>query len=230
MIKTTFAALALSICALTTTAQANDIFSYTLIEAEIVRHEGGDTGLELESHGWIGGDVYKFAWSLDAEHDENDFEAAEAQAYVRRMISPFFDVKAGLRQDIEPDPLSYAMVGVEGLAPYWFEVDAEAFLSENGDVSTRIEVEYELLFTQRLIGTPHVEIEAFANDVPELERGSGLATTEVGFQLRYEITRKLAPYVDLTYERSYGGTADFARAAGEDDESMAIRFGLRVIF
>jgi len=230
MIKRNTILVALAFCLTATASQANDIFNYTLLEGEVVRDDSGETGLAWDGHGWIGGDVNKFSWETEGEFDGHVIEEAEVQVFYQRMISDFWDMKAGLRQNIEPDPLSYAAIGITGLAPYWFEVEAMAYLSENGDVSTRIDLEYELLFTRRLIGSPYIEIEAYANDVPELGMGSGLATTEVGFQLRYEITRKLAPYVDITYERAYGSTADMARAAGEDDASTTLRLGLRVIF
>src|SRR5699024_11259214 len=124
----------------------------------------------------------------------------------------------------------FAVLGVQGLAPYWFETDTTLFVSDDGDVSFRGEFEYELLFTQRLILTPSFEFTLAAQDVPEYGIGSGLTSTEIGLRLRYEIQREFAPYIGLSYEQLYGDTKDFAEAAGEKTSSTAFVVGVRVWF
>ena len=114
-----------------------------------------------------------------------------------RNIAKFWDLRVGIRQDFEPDETTYAVIGVEGLAPYWFETEAKLFVSDEGDVSLRFEQDYELFITQRLIAQPHVELSIYAQDVDEQHIGAGFSDIEAGLQLRYEITRKFAPYVDL---------------------------------
>ena len=228
--KQFFKAIPLLLSVLANPTLASETFTYTFLEGEAVKNDSSESGFAWDGHGWIGGDYNKFSWKTEGETHEGELDEAEVRALYSRLIAPFWDLQAGVRYDFEPEGLAYATIGVSGLAPYLFEVDAAAFLSEEGDVSARIELEYELLFTQRLIGSPHLEVEAFVSDVPELGMGSGLAIMELGFQLRYEVTRKLAPYIDLTYEHSYGGTADYARAAGEGVESTAFHFGLRIIF
>ncbi len=204
-------------------------FAYAAIDTDIAEH-GGETVLTWNGQGWIGGDFHKLWVKTEGERAAGDLEEAELQALYSRMIAPFWDFQAGIRYDFEPEGRAYATAGFMGLAPYWFEVDAAAFLSEDGDVSARLDVDYELLFTQRLIGSPYAEVELFAQDIPELEVGSGLATLNGGFQLRYEITRKFAPYVDINYERAFGTTADMRRAAGEDVETTTVRFGARLVY
>jgi copper resistance protein B len=178
----------------------------------------------------VGGDVNKLYVTAEGEADEHEVESAEVQVLWSRMIAPFWDVQAGVRHDFEPESLNHAVLGVQGLAPYLFEVDAAAFLSEDGDLSARAEVEYELLFTQRLILSPDVEVNAYASDIPELDVASGIATVEANLRLRYEVTRKFAPYVEVTYERALGETADLRRAAGDDVDATIVRAGLRLIF
>jgi len=119
---------------------------------------------------------------------------------------------------------------LQGLAPYWFEVDAAAFLSNEGELTAAIEAEYDLLLTQRLILQPRAEVGFSAQDMPDLETGAGLTGIEAGLRLRYEIVRQFAPYIGVEWTRSLGGTADYARAAGEDVDSTALVFGLRVWF
>lgn len=193
----------------------------------------GDSLLLWDGQGWIGGDINKFWVKTEGEYklDSDSFEEAEFQALYSRAVSPYFDVQAGIRHDFNPDPSrSFAVLGIQGLAPYWFEVDAAAFLSDDGDLSARIEAEYELNLTQRLILQPRAELNFAAQDVPELDIGSGLSTAEAGLRLRYEIVREVAPYVGVSWKRSFGDTADFARAKGEDVGAVSFVTGLRLWF
>jgi len=210
-------------------AAESAIFSNAILETDIAEQDS-ETVLTWDGQGWIGGDFHKLWVKSEGEWSESAFEEAEVQALYSRMIAPFWDVQAGVRYDFEPDGLAYAAIGIMGLAPYWFEVDTALFLSEEGDASVRADFEYELLFTQRLIGSPYIEVEVFASDVPDLEVGAGIATIDSGFQLRYEITRKFAPYIDINYARAFGTTANMRRAAGEDVEDVTIRFGLRLVY
>jgi copper resistance protein B len=153
------------------------------------------------------------------------------QALWSRAIDPWFDLQTGLRYDFRPDPSrAYLVLGVQGLAPYWFEVDAAAFVSTKGDVSARFEAEYDIRFTQKLILQPRVEVDFALQDVPELGIGSGLSSGEIGARLRYEVRPEFAPYVGVEYERAFDGTARFRRAAGEDRGGVSFLIGLRTWF
>ncbi|MBU0726716.1 MAG: copper resistance protein B, partial [Alphaproteobacteria bacterium] len=125
---------------------------------------------------------------------------------------------------------TYAVFGFQGLAPYVIEVDASLFVSEKGDLSARFEAEHDILITQRLIAQPKLEVSAALQEVEELGIGAGLNDIELGFRVRYEITRKFAPYVGISWSRSLGKTADFARAEGEDADSLALLAGVRFAF
>ena len=117
-----------------------------------------------------------------------------------------------------------------GLAPYMFEVSATAYLGESGQVGIGAEAEYEMLFTNRLIGQWLVEGDAWSKDDPEVGIGSGLSTVEAGFRLRYEFHRQFAPYVGVVWERAYGGTADQRRAQSGDIDDTRIVAGVRIWF
>lgn len=191
----------------------------------------GDGLVLWDAQGWYGGDRDKLWVKSEGEYafDADTFEEAEVQALWSRAIAPFFDVQAGIRHDFDPDPSrTYGVIGIQGLAPYQFEVDAAAFLSDKGDASARIEAEYELLLTQRLILQPRAEIELAAQDVPELGIGAGVTKGQAGLRLRYEIKREIAPYVGVAWKRSFGETANFARAAGENVESISFVVGIRL--
>ena len=122
------------------------------------------------------------------------------------------------------------MLGFEGLAPYWFEVEGAVFVSDRGDVRGRLEGYYDHRITQRLILQPRAELKFAAQDVPENRIGSGLSNAELGLRLRYEIRREFAPYVGVSWDRRFGDTARYARADGDRATSKSIVAGVRVWF
>ena len=151
------------------------------------------------------------------------------------MIAPFWDVQFGVRHDLKfgPGPnlnRTYAVVGLQGLAPYWFEVEPALFVSEKGDVSARFQGTYDLLFTQRLIAQGRFETSAALQDDPEFDIGSGFNNVGVGIRLRYEITREFAPYVGVSWKRSLGNTADLIRAKGNNIDNTSVNFVIRMRF
>jgi copper resistance protein B len=138
---------------------------------------------------------------------------------------------AGVRQDFEPGPSrTWAAVGIQGLAPYWFEVELTGYIGASGRTHLRGEVEYELLLTNRLVLQPLVEVELFGKSDPERGIGAGFSTTDVGFRLRYEFKRDFAPYIGVTWNNKWGQTADFAKTAGEDTGGARFVTGLRLWF
>lgn len=185
-----------------------------------------------DAQGWIGGDWNKLWVKAEGEGVRGESpESAEIQALYSRTLTPFWDLQAGGRYDVRPDPgLTHAVIGVQGLAPQWFEVDAAAFLSDRGDATFRAELEYELLLSQRLILQPRFEVNAAAQDVPELGLGAGVNNIELGARLRYEIRREFAPYVGVSWSRKLGDTADLARADGGHAGNLAVVAGLRLWF
>jgi len=205
----------------------------TLVIGERLENQvhDGDNSLVWEAQGWIGRDINKLWLKTEGHYDSenNDTEEFELQALWSHAISPFWDFQAGIRHDFEPDTSrDYAVLGFQGLAPYWFEIDAAAFFSDEGDASARLEAEYELRFTQRLILQPRMEFNyAFSDDL-ETGVGKGLNRVHMGLRLRYEIKREIAPYIGLAWEKSYGQTADMLRAAGQDNSESSFVLGLRL--
>lgn len=190
--------------------------------------DGSGTLATWDAYAWVGGDDLKLRFEAEGEAFDGDAESSEVRALMSWNVADFWDVQAGVRHDFEPEALTWAAFGVQGLAPHFFETDAHVFVSEDGDVAFRLKATYEILLTQRLILEPHVELNAYAQDIPELDVGAGLSDVEAGLQLRYEITRKIAPYVDLVYERALGETSAMAQSAGEDPEALTLRLGLRI--
>ncbi|TAD75924.1 MAG: copper resistance protein B [Sphingomonadales bacterium] len=157
-------------------------------------------------------------------------EDAEVQALYARAFAPFWDVQAGVRHDIAGPDTTHAVIGVQGLAPYMFEVDAALFVSHRGDVTARIEAEIDQRITQRLILQPRMEVNLAAQDIPELGIGAGIDQIEVGARLRYEIRREFAPYIGIEQSWRTGRGADFARLRSEDASVTSLVAGIRFWF
>ena len=190
----------------------------------------GENGYRWEGEAWVGGDLNRFVVKTEGE-GADELETAEVQALYSRAISPYFDLQAGLRQDFQSGPKrAYATVGFEGLAPYWFETSGSLFLSNKGELLARLEGSYDLRLTQRWILQPRIEVNLSGQYIPELELGSGVSNIELGLRLRYEIRREFAPYVGVSFDRKFGGTADYARALGKDDQATSFVIGVRAWF
>jgi copper resistance protein B len=189
-------------------------------------------GFRWDAEGWFGGDVHRLVAKTEGELAlGEDVEEAELELVYSRAISPYFDLQAGLRYDFAPHPTYvYGVLGFEGLAPYWFEVDGALFLSERADVLARLEGYYDQPITQRLIAQPRAEIELAAQDVREHELAAGVTDFELELRLRYEIRRELAPYLGVSWQRKVGQTAGFARREGERVSSTSFVLGLRAWF
>jgi len=199
--------------------------------AEYQAREGTD-GFRWDGEGWFGGDVNRFVVKTEGEATFGEgVESAEVQGLYSRAIDPYFNVQIGVRHDFEPGrPATYATIGIEGLAPYWFEVEGALFLSIEGDLLARVEGYYDQRITQRLILQPRVELNLAAQDVPQSRIGAGLIDAELGLRLRYEVTREFAPYIGVSYEAKTGRTADFARIAGESSTTLNLVAGVRFWF
>ena len=194
--------------------------------------DDGETWL-WDVQGWSGGDINRFWWKSEGDGDFDDgLEEAELQALYSRAVAPFWDIQAGLRQDFRPDDedTTHLVLGLQGLAPHWWEIDAAAFLSTEGDLTARVEAEYDQRITRRLILQPRLEIDASASDSPELEIGSGLSSVEAGLRLRYEFRKEFAPYVGVEWSRAFGDTADYIEARGGDPEDTRFVVGLKAWF
>lgn len=193
-----------------------------------------DDVLAWDGDAFVGTDEWKLRLQSEGEYIKGPdvFETLENQLLVQRLVSDFFDIKAGIRFDTPEGPdRTYAVIGIQGLAPQWIEVDADLFISEKGDVSARLDADYELLITNRIILTPTAEINiAFSAD-EDIGIGSGLTDIELGLRLSYDlIERDVAPYIGMHYEKKFGKTADFAEAEGEDSDELFFVAGVRLLF
>lgn len=196
-----------------------------------VRTGGGREGYLWDLQGYYGGDTDKLFFKSEGEGDFGDApEQAEVQALWSHAIGPWFDVQTGIRHDFAGPDRTHLAIGVQGLAPYQFEIDAAAFLSDRGELSARIEGELDQRITQRLRLTPRAEVNLSAQDVPERGIGAGIDEVELGLRLRYEIVRELAPYIGVEQVWRTGAGARYARAGGDAPSATYLVAGVRFWF
>ena len=207
-------------------------YGTVLLDQLEYRVQDGDDVLAWNGQAWYGGDYNRVWLNTEGEYLRGEeLEQAEVQLLYSRLLGYFYDLQGGIRYDFRPDPSRfYGVIGLQGLAPGFFELNLQGFLSEEGDVSARLEGEVDLLITQRLILQPRIEIDLAAQDVDELGVGRGISTIEPGLRLRYEITRKFAPYIGVNWERALGETADLAREEGEEVSNVSLVAGVRFFF
>ena len=188
----------------------------------------GPGGFSWDTKGWIGQDRNRLWFRAEGERLGGRFEQAQTNLLYGRAIARWWEATAGVRLDTLPDtPRTAVALGVQGLAPYWFEVEASAYVEFSGRAHLRIETEYDLLLTNRLVLQPLVEFEIYGRADPERGLDAGLSTGELGLRLRYHLRRELAPYVGVVWSRKFFGTADYAKRAGEAASGARLAVGVR---
>ncbi|VAW98614.1 Copper resistance protein B [hydrothermal vent metagenome] len=211
--------------------EENPTLTKVMINQFESRSATGSDPLILEADMWIGKDLNKLWFKTDIERVNSKTSEFELQALYSRAIAPFWDLQVGVRKDFNPKPTrDWLVLGLNGLAPYFFEVDTAVFIGEQGRLGLRLDAEYEILFTQKLILTPDVSINIHSKDDPQTGTGSGLSDIQLGLRLRYEIVREFAPYIGINWNKKYGQTADYARADGEDISDAQFVVGIRAWF
>ena len=220
----------------------NDIFldnkTYAFLIFDRLEYTGisGPDPLVWDAQGWIGKDFHKFWFKTEGDVLTSEKEGEmELQGLYSRAITSFFDFQAGLRYDlaynaVDNNSRGFAVIGIQGLAPYLFEVDGSFQLSEDGDISASFEGEIDLLVTQRLIAQPRFATNLALQEVEEWGVGSGINDVQLGFRLRYEIRREFAPYVGISWNRKLGQTADFTREEGGEASVFGLVGGVRMWF
>ncbi|MGB0712586.1 MAG: copper resistance protein B [Gammaproteobacteria bacterium] len=195
------------------------------------RAADGSNPLVWDADAWVGRDLNKLWFKTEGEYVDGTTEAASGELLYSRAISAYWDVQAGWRHDYSPEAdRDWFAVSLKGLAPYWFEVDASLYAGGNGAVFARLDAEYEIMLTQRLVLSPELELHAYSQEDPVRGIGSGLTDMELGLRLRYEIRREFAPYIGVNWEQKLGSTADFAREEGESTNDIQFVLGVRAWF
>lgn len=195
---------------------------------EWVGADGSEFGA-YDARAWFGHAYRRLVLKAEGDYDDGELDSSTTELLYSRALASFWDLQGGLRYDTGTGPdRGWLAFGVEGLAPYWFEVDATAYLGEGGRTGLKLAVEYELLLTQRLILQPRLELEGYGQDDRKTATGQGLSSGTAGLRLRYEITRQLAPYAGIEWARSFGNTADYAHEEGGVTSELRVVAGIRI--
>jgi copper resistance protein B len=204
------------------------VWAHLMVDQLEARLGGGGADLRWQTQGWVGMDDWRI-WLKDEGERTSDgrIDDGQFEAFVSKPISTYWDVQVGGRYDLDSGPgRGWAAIGIEGLAPRFFNVSATAYAGTKG-LAGKLEVSYDQLITNRLILEPEGEIDVYSEDDPARRIGAGFSDVDAGLRLRYEVTRKLAPYIGVAWQQDFGRTADFERAAGEDTRNV-IRFAIGI--
>lgn len=192
-------------------------------------HADGNTATVWEARAGWGSTSDRLWLGSSGERAHDTSESLETSLLWNHAVARWWDTTLGVRQDGGEGPSrTWAAIGMQGLAPGFFDVGITAFAGESGRTALRLEAEYEARLTNRLILEPGVEVNLYGKDDPERAIGAGLSDAELGLRLRYEIRREIAPYVGVEWSTTFGDTADMARAAGADDGEASVVAGIRL--
>jgi copper resistance protein B len=207
------------------------IFAHAIFNELEGRINGANTEFRWEGQGWVGTDYDKLWIKSEGTLSKGALDDGQQQFLYSRAITTYFDLQGGLRSDIDSRPTrNWAAFGIQGLAPYFFDLEVTGFVSGQGHVAAKLEASYDLLLTQRLILQPQVEFNIYSKGDPARLVGAGFSDIDTGLRLRYEFSRKFAPYIGVVYEGKFGQTANFARRAGESTGDVRFALGVRVWF
>ncbi|WP_456378200.1 copper resistance protein B [Thiolapillus sp.] len=224
--------LALAFSSNVVAGMRDDPFLFTLKVDKLELRDADDgTALVWDAQAWAGKDLNKLWVKTEGERMNGETEEGSVELLYSRAVAPFWDLQAGWRHDFRPQPnRDWFAFGVKGLAPYLFEVDATAYVGASGRLAAGLAVEYEYMFTQKLILSPGLEVSLHSKDDEAVGIGSGLSGMEAGLRLRYEIVREFAPYIGINWWRKFGNTADYAREEGGEVQDIEFVAGFRMWF
>ena len=209
-------------------AHDNDVHSLVLFDRLEWQFAGGANGLTWDSNTWVGRDRDRLWLRSEGQLDHADVADADVHALYGRAFARWWDVVAGVRQDFRPGaPQTWMALGIQGLAPYWFEVQATAYVGEGGRTAARFDIDYELRLSNRLILQPRMEANVYGKSDSGRGISAGVNSVEPGLRLRYEVRREFAPYLGIEWQRRFGKTASVSGPGGAEDESVRVLGGVR---
>jgi len=195
------------------------------------RFNGANTEFRWEGQGWVGTDYDKLWIKSEGTLSKGALDDGQQQFLYGRAITTYFDLQGGLRSDIDSRPTrNWAAFGIQGLAPYFFDLELTGYVSGEGHLAGKLEASYDLLLTQRLVLQPQIEVNLYSKADPARLVGAGFSDIDTGIRLRYEFTRNFAPYLGVVYEGKFGQTASYARRVGESTGDFRFVFGVRAWF
>lgn len=207
------------------------LFEHALLNQLEGRSDGSNSEFRWDGEAWIGTNMNRAWLKSEGSASNGTVSDGDIEAFYDRPLPHlrYFDGQVGVREDVDSGPhRTWLALGIEGLAPGFFEFEPTLYIRGGGHVAGRITGSYDLLITQRLIAQPELEMDFYSKADPQRRLGTGLSDLDTGLRVRYEFSRKFAPYVGFAYAREYGGTARFARQAGQSTAAPRFVFGLRI--
>lgn len=209
----------------------DDIYSRVMFDRVESFRTPDSHGQAVDAQGWVGGDINKLWFKIDGHRENGKLGATRTEVLWDHAIATYWGMQTGIRHDFGGGPgRTWAAFGIQGLAPYWFDVQATAYVGQGGRTAMRFETEYDLLITQRLILQPNAKVNLYSKNDPERGIGSGLTDLEAGLRLRYEFSRKVGPYIGVVWNRKFGNTATYARDSGNAVKETRLVAGIRIWF
>lgn len=208
------------------------IYYHALLEQAEDRWNGRNHEFRYDGQAWAGTDYNKL-WlkSEGTVTNRGQFTDGQHELLYDRAVSTYFDLEAGVRVDLDnAKTRTWGAFGVQGLSVYFFDLEATAYVSDSGHYAARLKASYDLLITNRLILQPEAELNLYSKSDPGRRTGSGLSDIDAGLRLRYELSRKFAPYVGVSYSGLFGQSATFARREGDRPHQVRFTFGVRTWF
>lgn len=206
-------------------------FRSILIDNLEVSRAGGESLLPYDLEAWFGPTYNRAVLKAEGEFEGGDLADARAELLWGHAFAPYWDTQVGIRYDSGQGPnRTWLAAGIEGLAPYWFDLEVTGYIGESSRTAVRVDASYDMLISQRLILQPRLEANFYGKADVERGLGSGLSDVGLALRLRYEIRRELAPYIGIAWINQYGGTEEYSRAAGRDPSDTRITVGLRFWF
>ncbi|MGO2388281.1 copper resistance protein B [Pseudoalteromonas sp.] len=204
---------------------------YALLGDRLEYNEQANAGV-FDLQAWYGTTFDRLVVKTEGDFSEGSLEENQTDILWGHAVSAYWDTQAGVRLDYnkEGENRQWLAFGLQGLAPYWFELDMTAYVGERGNTAFTLEAEYELLLTQKLIIQPRAEITLYGKNDKQNELGSGLSSSAIGFRVRYEFTRQFAPYIGVEWSNKFGNTADYATSSGQSSNNTAFVAGIKFWF
>ena len=207
------------------------ITAHVLFDQLEGRFNGSNPEFRWDGQGWAGTDFDKLWIKSEGTFSNGTLGDGQQQFLYDRAITTYFDLQGGLRSDLDSRPArNWAAFGIQGLAPYFFDLEVTGYASSEGHFAGKVQASYDLLITQRLILQPQAELNLYSKADPARLVGAGFSDIDTGLRLRYELSRKFAPYLGVVYQGTFGQTAKFARQAGESTGDVRFVLGVRAWF
>jgi copper resistance protein B len=208
----------------------DDAARYGLLRFDQAEYREGDV-FAWDMDAWYGGDYQRLWLKSEGERESDGEWEGRLEGLWSRVIGRWWSTQVGVRHDFgDGASRTWLAAGVEGLAPYFFDLEATGYVSDEGRFAARLAASYDLLLTQRLVLQPDMDLTAFSKSEPSLLRGSGVSALELGLRLRYEFRRELAPYAGFEWVRSFGETSELLRANGDPTSDLRWVAGIRFWF